>query len=149
MGNSTYGWFLIGLGVLLLVVSLLTGTSSLGWHPSFGWLQEVASPLERRPGFEWLPEAGVIIGILAIVVGFYLRRVTGLLQVVETVRIGAHRGRPLLAVTAALSLAFGGLVLVRAPGDLMTLALYFAAYGLLLGALRIAVAMRLDSPQLI
>jgi uncharacterized membrane protein HdeD (DUF308 family) len=75
--------------------------------------------------------------------------VTGLLQAVEAVRIGAHRGRPLLAVTAALSLAFGGLVLVRTPGDLMTLALYVAAYGLLLGALRIAVAMRLDSPQLI
>lgn len=74
---------------------------------------------------------------------------TGLLQVVEAVRIGAHRGRPLLAVTAALSLAFGGLVLLRAPGDLMTLALYIAAYGLLLGALRIAVAMPLDSPQLI
>ena len=74
MGNSTYGWFVIGMGVLLLVVSLLTATSSLGGHPGFGWLQEVASPLERHPGFEWLQEVGVIIGILAIVVGFYLRR---------------------------------------------------------------------------
>jgi len=74
---------------------------------------------------------------------------TGLLQVVEAVRIGTRRGRSLLAATAVLSLAFGGMVLLRAPGDLMTLALYVAAYGLLLGGLRIAVAMRLDSPHLI
>jgi uncharacterized membrane protein HdeD (DUF308 family) len=75
--------------------------------------------------------------------------VTGLLQVVEAVRVGDHGGRPLLAATAVLSVTFGGLVLFRTPGDLMTLALHVAAYGLLLGILRLAVAMRLESPDLI
>ncbi len=74
MGNSTYGWFLIGMGVLLLVASLLAGTSWLGRHRGFGWLQGVTSPLERHPGSAWLQEVGVIIGILAIVAGFFLRR---------------------------------------------------------------------------
>jgi hypothetical protein len=52
-------------------------------------------------------------------------------------------------VTAVLSLGFGGMVLLRPPGDLLTLTICLAAYGLLLGGLRIALAMRLDSPQLI
>jgi uncharacterized membrane protein HdeD (DUF308 family) len=75
--------------------------------------------------------------------------VTGLLQVVEAVHVGAHRGRSVLAVTAVLSLGFGGMVLLRPPGGLLTLTICLAAYGLLLGGLRIALAMRLDSPQLI
>jgi hypothetical protein len=48
---------LIGVGVLVAVLSLLA--SPLG--------------LRRYPGFGWLREVGVIIGILAILAGFYLR----------------------------------------------------------------------------
>jgi hypothetical protein len=76
MRNSTYGWFLIGIGVVLLVVSCLADTSSLETQPGFGWLQEVALPLGRHPGSKWLQEVGVIIGILAIAVGLFMRRVT-------------------------------------------------------------------------
>ena len=48
---------LIGVGVLVAAVSLLA--NPLG--------------LRRYPGFGWLLEVGVIIGILAILAGFYLR----------------------------------------------------------------------------
>jgi uncharacterized membrane protein HdeD (DUF308 family) len=48
---------LIGVGVLVAAVSLLA--NPLG--------------LRRYPGFGWLLEVGVIIGVLAILAGFYLR----------------------------------------------------------------------------
>lgn len=48
---------LIGVGVLVAAVSLLANRLGLGRYPGFGWVQEV----------------GVIIGILAILAGFYLR----------------------------------------------------------------------------
>jgi len=74
MGNSPYGWFLIGVGLLLVVVALLAGTPWLGRHPGFGWLQGASSPPDHHPGSDWLQEVGVIIGILAIVAGFFLGR---------------------------------------------------------------------------
>jgi len=48
---------LIGVGVFVAAVSLLANPLGLGRYPGFGWAQEV----------------GVIIGILAILAGFYLR----------------------------------------------------------------------------
>jgi hypothetical protein len=48
---------LIGVGVLVAAVSLLANPLGLG----------------RYPGFRWLREVGVIIGILAILAGLYLR----------------------------------------------------------------------------
>jgi hypothetical protein len=48
---------LIGVGAFVAAVSLLANPLGLGRYPGFGWLREV----------------GVIIGILAILVGFYLR----------------------------------------------------------------------------
>jgi hypothetical protein len=48
---------LVGVGVLVAAVSLLANPLGLGRYPDFGWLREV----------------GVIIGILAILAGFYLR----------------------------------------------------------------------------
>jgi uncharacterized membrane protein HdeD (DUF308 family) len=75
--------------------------------------------------------------------------ITGLLQAVEALCLGAHRGRPFLTATAVLSVAFGALTLGRPPQDLMTLAAYIAAYGLLLGVLRLIVAFRLQSPDLV
>jgi len=74
MRNSTCGWLLMGVGVLLLVVSLLAGTSALTGHPDFKWLQDVAPPLDSHPGWRWLQELGVIIGVLVIVIGLYVRR---------------------------------------------------------------------------
>jgi len=75
--------------------------------------------------------------------------VTGLLQAVEALSLGARRGRPLLVATAVLSVAFGSLILSRPPQELMTLALSVAVYGLLLGVLRLTVAFRLQSPDLV
>lgn len=48
---------LIGVGVLVALVSLLADPLRLGRYPGFGWLQEV----------------GVIVGLLAILAGFCLR----------------------------------------------------------------------------
>ena len=48
---------LIGVGVLVAAVSLLADPLGLARYPGFGWVQEV----------------GVIIGILAILAGVYLR----------------------------------------------------------------------------
>ncbi len=75
--------------------------------------------------------------------------ITGLLQGVEAIFLGAHRGRPVLVATAVLSLAFGSLILGRPPRDLMTLVMHVAAYGILLGILRLIVATRLRSPDLV
>lgn len=75
--------------------------------------------------------------------------ITGLLQAVEALFLGTHRGRPFLAATAVLSVAFGALILGRPPRDLMTLVVCVAAYGLLLGVLRLIVAIRLQSPDLV
>ena len=48
---------LIGVAGLVAAVSLLANPLGLGHYPGFGWVQEV----------------GVIIGILAILAGVYLR----------------------------------------------------------------------------
>jgi uncharacterized membrane protein HdeD (DUF308 family) len=76
--------------------------------------------------------------------------ITGLLQAVETFSLGrGHEGRPYLAAIAVVSVAFGVLVLARPPQDLMTLAVQIAAFALLLGVLRLIVAFRLKSPDLV
>jgi uncharacterized membrane protein HdeD (DUF308 family) len=74
--------------------------------------------------------------------------VTGLLQAVEAFLLGAHRGRPVLVATAVLSVGFGALMLARTPQDPMMLVTYIAVYGVLLGILRLIVAIRLESPDL-
>jgi uncharacterized membrane protein HdeD (DUF308 family) len=76
--------------------------------------------------------------------------ITGLLQAVEALVLrGGWQGRPLLIATAVLSVAFGGLILARPPQDLVTLALHLAAFGILLGILRVTIAFRVRSPDLV
>jgi hypothetical protein len=53
----TFAHGLIGIGVVVTLVSLFADPLRLGRYPGFGWLQEV----------------GVIIGLVAILAGFYLR----------------------------------------------------------------------------
>jgi hypothetical protein len=55
--TRTSGQALIGVGVLVAAVSLLANPLGLARYPGFGWVQEI----------------GVIIGILAILAGFHLR----------------------------------------------------------------------------
>jgi uncharacterized membrane protein HdeD (DUF308 family) len=76
--------------------------------------------------------------------------ITGLLQAVEALSLGrGHEGRPYLAAITVVSVAFGVLVLARPPQDLMTLAAHVATFGLLLGVLRLIVAFRLQTPDLV
>lgn len=76
--------------------------------------------------------------------------ITGLLQAVEALSLGGGReGRSYLFGIAVVSVAFGAVILARPPQDLMTLAMHIAAFGLLLGVLRLLVAFRLKSPDLV
>lgn len=105
--------------------------------------------------------AGVVAGVLivltapgqkswALAILAWWAIVTGLLQAVEALVLrGGWQGRPLLVATAVLSVAFGALILARPPQDLMTLAVYLAAFGLLLGILRVLIAFRVRSPDLV
>jgi uncharacterized membrane protein HdeD (DUF308 family) len=103
--------------------------------------------------------AGVAAGVLVLFAAWWQKPlavlawwaiITGLLQAIEAVALrGGWRGRPLLVATAAISVIFGVLVLVKPPQDLMTLALHIAAFGLLLGILRVIIAFRVQSPDLV
>lgn len=76
--------------------------------------------------------------------------ITGLLQAVEALSLGrGHAGRPYLAGITVVSVAFGVLILGRPPHDLVTLAAHIGAFGVLLGVLRLIVAFRLQSPDLV
>ena len=102
---------------------------------------------------------GVVAGVLVLFFAWWQKPlvvlawwaiVSGVLQAIEALVLrGGWRGRPLLAATAAISVIFGVLILVRPPQDLMTLALHVAAFGLLLGILRVIIAFRIQSPDLI
>jgi hypothetical protein len=54
----TFAGTLIGIGVLLLLISVFADPLGLGRHPGFGWMQGL----------------GVVIGALVILAGLYLRR---------------------------------------------------------------------------
>ena len=58
MNNPMPAWTVVGLGVLLVFVSLFADPLGLGRHPGFGWKQ-------------WLV---LIIGAAVIIVGVYLLR---------------------------------------------------------------------------
>ena len=58
MNNPMPAWSVVGLGVLLVLVSLFADPLGLGRHPGFGWKQ-------------WLV---LIIGAAVIMVGVYLLR---------------------------------------------------------------------------
>jgi GNAT superfamily N-acetyltransferase len=58
MSNPVFAWIVIGIGVLLLLISVLADPLGLGRHPGFGWIQGL----------------GVVIGALVILAGLYLRR---------------------------------------------------------------------------
>ena len=58
MSNPVFAWIVIGAGVLLFFISVFADPLGLGRHPGFGWLQGL----------------GVLIGVLVILAGLYLRR---------------------------------------------------------------------------
>ena len=104
---------------------------------------------------------GVVAGILTVVgapgqrtsalaILAWWAIITGLLQGIEALVLrGGWQGRPLLVGIALVSVVFGVLILVRPPQDLVTLAVHVAAFGLLLGILRVLIVFRVRSPDLI
>jgi len=84
-------------------------------------------------------------GLLALIAMWAI--VTGALQLAWTFSVDLRRGRLLLAVTAALSVAFGVSLLGWRPPDLMTAVWRLAVYALLLGVLRLAATVWLRGPD--
>ena len=89
---------------------------------------------ERPPG-----------GLLALIALWAL--VTGALQLAWTFAVDLERGRVLLAVAAALSVAFGASLLGWRPPDLLTAVGRLAVYALLLGVLRLGATLWLRGPD--
>jgi hypothetical protein len=58
MNNPMLAWVVIGIGALLVLVALFADPLGLGRSPGFGWRQGL----------------GVVIGVLVILGGLYLRR---------------------------------------------------------------------------
>ena len=84
-------------------------------------------------------------GLLALIAAWAI--VTGVLQMGWTFSIDINRGRLILAVAAALSVAFGLCLLGWRPPDLLTAVWRLAVYALLLGLLRLVVTFRLQGPS--
>jgi uncharacterized membrane protein len=58
MNNPTLAWVLIGLGAIVALIAVFADPLGLGKSAGFGWKQGL----------------GVIIGVVIILAGFYLRR---------------------------------------------------------------------------
>jgi hypothetical protein len=58
MQAPALAWIMIGLGVVLITIT--------GWADQLG--------LGRQPGFGWLQGLGVVIGVVALMAGLYLRK---------------------------------------------------------------------------
>jgi hypothetical protein len=58
MQAPALAWTMIGLGVVLVTIT--------GWADKLG--------LGRQPGFGWLQGLGVMIGMVLLMVGLYLRK---------------------------------------------------------------------------
>jgi len=69
----------------------------------------------------------------------------GLLELAWAATVHVLRGRPILIVTAAFSLAFGVIVYVAPPRDLMTAVWRLAVYFFFLGILRLLVTFRVQA----
>lgn len=83
------------------------------------------------------PRGGILllIAVWAIAIG--------VLQLAWVFSADLRRGRPLFAITAAVSVAFGLFVLASAPPDLLTAVWRLAVYILLIGVLRVVLTFRL------
>ena len=60
MQTPAFAWIVIGVGVLVVIIAGRTDQLGLGRHPGFGWLQGL----------------GVVIGVVVLLAGLYLRRKT-------------------------------------------------------------------------
>lgn len=58
MQTPTFAWIVMVVGVLVVIIAALADRLGLGRSPGFGWRQTL----------------GVVIGVVVLLVGFYLRR---------------------------------------------------------------------------
>jgi hypothetical protein len=58
MNNPTLAWVLIAVGAIVVLIALFADPVGVGKSAGFGWKQGL----------------GVVIGVVVIVAGFYLRR---------------------------------------------------------------------------
>jgi uncharacterized membrane protein HdeD (DUF308 family) len=90
--------------------------------------------------FAW-PELTLVV-FLAIAAALAIVR--GILEIVAAVRLRKEiQGEWLLALSGALSIVFGGLLIYRPDVGLVVLAILFGAYMMALGILSVALSLRL------
>lgn len=58
MQTPALAWTMIGLGVMLIIITGRADQLGLGRHPGFGWLQGL----------------GVVIGVVVLLAGLYVRK---------------------------------------------------------------------------
>jgi hypothetical protein len=58
MQNPAFSWIVMAVGVVLVLISGFAYPLGLGQHPDFGWKKLL----------------GVVIGVLIVITGIYLRR---------------------------------------------------------------------------
>lgn len=92
-----------------------------------------------------LVQGGRPRGIQALIAAWAI--VTGLLQLGWTFSVDISRGRLVLALAAALTVAFGLSLLGFRPPDLLTAVWRLAVYAVVLGVLRLVVTFRLQGPR--
>jgi uncharacterized membrane protein HdeD (DUF308 family) len=151
-GSITWGWP----GLTLFVLVLLFGVYAF----TDGIFAIVAAVRAARAHERWWPIAiegvlGIVAGVIAVLrpgvaaLGLVIviaawALATGALEIVAAVRLRKQiRGEWLLALSGALSLAFGVLLLLRPDAGLVAVAWLIAAYAVAYGAVQVALAIRL------
>jgi uncharacterized membrane protein HdeD (DUF308 family) len=126
------------------VTDVVLGVRTRAGEPRWGWLvfEGIASILAGAITFLW---PGITAVVMLVVIAIWAIA-TGVAQVVSAVRLRKLiRGEWLLALTGLLSIAFGVLLLLYPGAGALAVTLWIGAYALVIGALLIALGLRLRS----
>ena len=154
----------IALGVCAIVwpgITLLALVFLFGAFTTIDGVMSISLGIRGEPdgGIWW---AMILLGALAIVAGIIAFAwpgltllvflaiiaasaiVRGVLEIVAAIRLRKEmKGEWLLALSGALSIVFGGLLIYRPDVGLVALAMLFGAYTIALGLLALALSLRL------
>ena len=154
-------WILFGIIVFVQpLISLVTLTLAFGAFVFADGAGHIASAIGGRPGHgDWwvlllAGLCGVGVGILSLVTPgvtaltllFYIGAwavATGLLEIVAAIRLRKEiEGEVWLALAGLISIAFGGLLLVRPGAGVLSVLWLVAGYSIVLGSTLVALAFK-------